>query len=1018
MGHMSGDASEGFSSIHPMRVSLRMAISLDAAWESVFLPWFESVGKRALEEAAPVAVVTPFRSHANLLRSRLLACGISLMGVHFLVPAQLRELLQTAEMPHVPLRENLRLLLSVAADQCASDSERDRKIDNALVARSVAREPDELLRAIDSVAAAGASFADLASPVLAEIARRFEQILKRCGCVLVAEADWLLLQAARAGNPRFSSLLITGFDGAHWSLWPLLRAAARSAQDTTVILRDSRHEAGELDRTWISTWEEDFGPAQIIAYPEAEPRFSALLTLAETATEINERKRNPAADVYFVLGHDSEEQARAIVALAVGFLSHPSCERLAILLPGPGALARLVSSWLEKLRIPHNDAIAHRMRGALDTEEWRAWLKLQHRPQIETLLRFLEHSRAGTASFAPLQLHPIQDRLRRACRDILINSVDVVREYCRSKTDEPDYHELGVGLDAIRFLPEQSTFETFVEIADEIFRAFKWTEHTAELKRLARDSTSGLADDFPREYFLRWLSEVFAESSVVREECGDHPYARVQLLRYDEAENESWSHVIFAGLNEGAWPPRDDESPFLSDDAIASLNSRNRQQSKRFGEGQQVARDGAAFCLGVSDRRALAPRQLLNVIESTTGGIAVAAERYTHSPREQAINPSEFFARLYFNAHGQPLSQNEIAQLYKHTGEWLAQSDLFKPISPDGVDVEQTAAAYRVRRTPGTEFGEYEFAFRKGSPPERQITLSATDIGNLLQRPALVWMKIFLGLEAEELNGGSWNLATGQWVHRWLATLGAPRENRFVPRPSSDEIVRRALAEADRFRDETRAMLAACGRDREPDWWISGWRNARHLGEQFAQQLAGTEDWPQLATEWRLDSPHVIQLSGDELRVRGRLDLILARGKRPQEIWIVDYKTGEAEPLKSGPNRLRRQLIAGEGVQICVYALALRRDFREISASLLTRDANLELQLGLAEIVTHDEIWKEIVRIQRTGIFGMLGEIRSDFKFTGTYPLATLAVDRDLLKEKWERAHPAFAPERTNDNAS
>jgi hypothetical protein len=272
-------------------------------------------------------------------------------------------------------------------------------------------------------------------------------------------------------------------------------------------------------------------------------------------------------------------------------------------------------------------------------------------------------------------------------------------------------------------------------------------------------------------------------------------------------------------------------------------------------------------------------------------------------------------------------------------------------------------------------------------------------------------------LEAEELNGGSWNLATGQWVHRWLAALGAPRENRFVPRPFSGQIVRRALAEADRFRDEIRAMLAACRRNREPDWWISGWRNARHLAEQFAQQLAATEDWPQLATEWRLDSPHVIQLSGEELRVRGRLDLVLARGKRPQEIWIVDYKTGEAEPLKSGL-KLRKQLAAGEGVQICVYALALRRDFRDIWASLLTRDANLEPQLRVAEIVAHDAIWKDIARMQRTGIFGMLGEIRSDFKFTGTYPLATLVVDPYLLKEKWERAHPAFASERTNENAT
>jgi hypothetical protein len=42
----------------------------------------------------------------------------------------------------------------------------------------------------------------------------------------------------------------------------------------------------------------------------------------------------------------------------------------------------------------------------------------------------------------------------------------------------------------------------------------------------------------------------------------------------------------------------------------------------------------------------------------------------------------------------------------------------------------------------------------------------------------------------------------------------------------------------------------------------------------------------------------------------------------------------------------------------------------------------------------------------------MLGELRSEFTFTGTYPLATLAIDRDLLKQKWERTHSAFAKSR------
>ena len=68
-----------------------MSASFEAAWTNVLLPWFETTAPGAFEVRLPVAVVTPFRSHAYLLRSRFLARGTSLLGVKFLSPAQLRD---------------------------------------------------------------------------------------------------------------------------------------------------------------------------------------------------------------------------------------------------------------------------------------------------------------------------------------------------------------------------------------------------------------------------------------------------------------------------------------------------------------------------------------------------------------------------------------------------------------------------------------------------------------------------------------------------------------------------------------------------------------------------------------------------------------------------------------------------------------------------------------------------------------------------------------------------------------
>ena len=994
-----------------MHVSLHRAPSFAAGWEGVLMPWFETANAAVLESHAAIAVVVPFRNHAYALRRKLFASGRSLLGVRFMVAMELREFLRTDETPLVPLRENLRLFLSSAAAECATEFHNAERIQDSQVASAVAREPDGLLRAIDSVTAAGATFAELSSPALAKIATRFKRILEQCGCVLVSESDRLLAESAGVGQPRFSKLLITGFDGAHWPLWPLLSAAVCTTEDATVLLVEPRHEAAEADRIWLSTWEETFGAAQQVG-PKLEDLdlpFARLQTLPETRSETAARKSEPLSNVHFMLGHGTTEQAQAIVSLGVGFMAEKS-GTVGILLPGRSALARLVASELQKFGIAHNDAIAHQMRGAFDTEEWRAWLELQERPQLEPLLRFLEHSRVATEVFAPLSLRKIKSTLSRACGDILINAVDVLREYCQCKNDDVDHQQIAKALQEIRFFPETATFKEFLGATEEVFRTFKWSERAAEINRLTQDWSERFMQRLSRQDFLRWLTEIFAESSIARDACGDHPYARLQLLSYDEAEFGSWSHVIFAGLNEGVWPPWADESPFLPDETIVAMNRKNTCESERFGVGQQIVRNGTTLCLSALQRRKFALRQLLNVIDSTTQAIGVSAERYTQSTREQAVNPSEFFARLYFSARGEALSQDKIAIIHKQTQRWLIETNLFESHKSSTDAVEQTEIAYAARRRSDVDFSVYEFAFPRESPPPEQISLSATDIANLVQRPALVWMKVFLGVASEELDAGSWSLATGQWVHRWLASIGAPGENSFVPAQSSDEMIGRVIGAADEFRAGVLRMLTAAGRTREPDWWQSGWRNARYLAEQFAAQVAAKRDWPRLATEWQLDRPHLIQLDPDhELRVRGRLDLVLAPDQRPTQIWIVDYKTGQAEPLRSKPDKFRRQLLAGNGVQICIYALALRDDFKEICVSLLARNAELEPQATLEEISLENEFWKEIARMQQTGIFGMLGEIRSEFAFTGTYPLATLSIDKFLLLDKWQRTHPAFA---------
>src|SRR5215470_4527648 len=166
---MPQKTDEGLSA---RRVSLLLATSPEAAWGNAVRPWFEKIATHGLRDERPVVVVTASRSQAYFFRSRLLAEGKSLLGVKFLSPPQLREFLLRDHKLRVPLREHLRLLLSVTSEEFARKSSDNETV---LIARSIARDPDRFLRAIDELRAAGWTFDEIDSAALREIAANFEE---------------------------------------------------------------------------------------------------------------------------------------------------------------------------------------------------------------------------------------------------------------------------------------------------------------------------------------------------------------------------------------------------------------------------------------------------------------------------------------------------------------------------------------------------------------------------------------------------------------------------------------------------------------------------------------------------------------------------------------------------------------------------------------------------------------------------------------------------------------------------
>src|SRR5262249_38285947 len=110
--------------------------------------------------------------------------------------------------------------------------------------------------------------------------------------------------------------------------------------------------------------------------------------------------------------------------------------------------------------------------------------------------------------------------------------------------------------------------------------------------------------------------------------------------------------------------------------------------------------------------------------------------------------------------------------------------------------------------------------------------------------------------------------------------------------------------------------------------------------------------------------------------------------------------------------KLRKQLIEGRGVQLALYALPVHAlGGEEVRLTLLSPAEGFEPQVHLADVLAQQDFWLELHRMEVSVVFGMLVPVHGDFGYVRKYPLATLAIDPDLLDETWALTHRAFSVE-------
>lgn len=990
-------------------------------------------------------MVAPTRSHAHALKARLLEKGQSNLGIHFVTPAGLRDLLAGASDRALPLREHLRLLLAIAAEETLRESTEKELNADELAAKAVGRAPDHLLRTLDRLETAGWNFESLQLPSFQPIVRRFREQLRACGFSLVAQFDREVLTQATSRPPIFANVLIAGFDAAHWPHWFLLRAAVEAAENATVVLEYPREDLSSIDACWIGSWEEALGEATPVFSP-ANPANEVSDSLFSEAEMQGSAVR--AANRSFIVGADTSEQSQAIALTCLRFLAEKNCDRVGVVFANAGSLPRLVASELSKLAVPHNDGFGHPVPGLFESAEWRAWLHLQRGPRVNSLLRFFSALQSRERLFPEISFQTFDRILRSAHSDVLIDDITLLQKFCAAQSGQK-MQEVANALQLIQFLPARGSLSEFLQATGNAFARLGWKQHWMEVASRSSDWTGKVETEFSRTLYLRWLEDIASTFSAGRDTAGDHPYARVQLLTIAQAQGQEWSHLIFAGLNEGSWPPAE-KGEFAREEEIEKFNRGIQQLNRRAakqgsqGEGHTSVRENHSLYLGPSEQRQIALRQFQTLLESASEGIAIGASLVQESAPDRFWNPSELLARLYQETRHRALTQATMNELQRATAAWLqTRRAQIKPAAPQPEDVSQTRIAYDARRDPAEPSGAYDFALR--SPKERIPILSVSEFEALLKSPAIVWLKKYLGVEGAEDETNPWSAATGQWVHRWLANVAGEKceaapggtsfrspmdvqkhvPPAFVRLPNAAGIDQRIRAAAEEKCAEIEQLCQSAGKQ-VPDWWGSGWQNAFCLARVLGAKLATVEGWPWMAAEWKIEGEEPLSVTANApLLFRGRIDLLLARHEchslETDELWILDYKTGASkkalaparEDTEKRKSQLHKKILDGSALQLGLYGFAARQfGAGEVFLSLLSPAVKPVVpQLSVADMEAEAEIFQELGRMQQTGVFGMRGPLRSPWTFTRDYPLAILAVDNDILEQRWELTHPALAKE-------
>ncbi len=937
-----------------MQAALKLYRFVEDAWQDGLRSWCEAASRAALDGAQCWLAVAG-RGQARWIRQRALAEGLTLFGIKFLDPAALRrELCALLGVESVALgRETQELLLKIAAGP----------------ASRLATNADACLRALEDLAAAGWNEDALDLPP--KIAREIFRLLKSSRA-WTPELDRCLLERA-SEQPLWSC--VAGWDAAHFPETNLLTALARSSTRCEFFLSQPRGASESLQRSWIADVERLLNTSHTVC--KASDFVSPHESLVERLGGVDLMPEK-SAPVSLLVGREGWDQIRLVRDDVLAWLARATdAERLALIVPRRSATSIALVREVVAANIELLDDTAEKVEPPLDILIQAAVARYHLSGcDIEPLLgliKLLNEKSAGAWDW----LDPAKAQ----------RSLDKAFSTLQSR----NAHLLACGF-------EESANREWQQITTLIAELGKWEGDVdwsgAENKWLASLAPLGISIELlepvwsqtaelldgrkiSARLFLEYVAALLAPRNSQRPAEASAPHARVLVTTLANALHQTWDRLVFLDSNEGVWPVRPEETPFLDDAARTALNQHRGERAHLLTSGDQSALDQAHF---------------LDLIEHCGGGIVFAANARESGDAAREAYPNEWLIRCLIERHGS--AKQAIAE-WNRAIELCTDDAKLLP-ADERAHLEKVHAS---RMNAALPFDHYLFNFGKSKFVVR--SWSAGKLDEALTCPATFALREIF--DAESMREAAWtrgeSLVIGTRAHTWLARALDGSDD-FKPLPRGDFFAPLAAQVA-----AATQHLRECYESQNlqlPIWWESCLRKAAWVARRCLLAVTAINHGGFYAMEKKLR--HEVKTAAGDLRLSGRFDLVLSDQPSLENarVNILDFKTGKtAAPTFA-------TLAKGAGFQFAAYFL-MARDAGAASASVgvIRHDMTTLDAFTDADEMALREAMEPLARLQRDLNFGRRGPLVEKWAVCEKLPMATLAIPREVLEKKAEAGLPA-----------